>query len=166
MGETMVHQLFNEYSLWYVNLVKDYGRLPRSVSGVSDDGKQFILIVEGLNFNPAERHQFIKTILEIEKSEAFVYGSLSMTPTDEVFDITAANSQRYIVGTWRVIRASDGRAIDLQYLYTNEGQDPEKFPGAWFLTNALSVSKEDKLRYEDIWEHLRKDAQFKNRNVI
>lgn len=165
MNTDLVHQLLDEYSVWYASLVKNNGRLPRSISGVSDDGNQFTLIVEGVNFNHVERHEFIKTILEIEKSRAFVYGSLSMTPTDEVLDIIAADSQRYIVGTWRVIRASDGRALELQYLHTNEGSDPEKIPGAWFLTNALSISKVDRLKYEDIWKHLSKDAHFRNRNV-
>ena len=170
MNTDLIHQLFEEYTLWYANLIKDSGRLPRSVSGVSEDGNQFTLIVDGLDFNHIERHNFIKSVLESEQSIAYAYGSLMMTGTDkkdefeERLVIIAANSQHYVWGEWRVFRNSDGDAIGLQHSSTHEGDDPDDNPGAWFLTNALSFSKKDRVKFEGIWKHLREDAQFRNRN--
>ena len=173
MNNDLIRQLFDDHSLWHANLVRDYGRLPRTVTGVSVDGKQFLLIVEELNFNHVERHKFIKTVLESEKSTAFAYGSLVIATTtdesnefEEQLEIVAANSRRYICGSWRVIRDSDGFAMELQHLCDSERDNPEKYPLAWFLTDAPVVSKSERLRYETIWSHIRNDARFTNRKVV
>ena len=169
MSDKVLNQLLTESADWYGNFVKNNARVPTSISGVSADGKRFVFLLDVLGdmkFDHVQQHKFIKVVLEQEKVEAYIYGTLVMAfsddPTDaeEMLDLVAANSRRYVCGSWRVIRSTDGRAKEIQQVSTYEGQDSEEYPGAWFLTSALGVSSVERGEYEDLWSQLRKNAQF------
>jgi hypothetical protein len=38
--------LFEEYSEWYISLAEDYGSLPLSISGIGNNGRQFIYFLD------------------------------------------------------------------------------------------------------------------------
>ena len=169
---TDIYQLFGEHVFWYSEFIDDNAWVPKSVLGASPDGKQFIFVADVLNvmqFDHVQQHKFIKAVLEQEKAVAYVYGTLVMSHSDkqanpeERLSIIAANSRAFVSGSWRVIRGTDGRAKEIQHVSTNEGQDPDKYPGAWFLTgaNALGISDIERRNFNDVWAQLRKDVQFR-----
>ena len=88
---------------------------------------------------------------------AFVFGSLYVTEeNNQVLSIIAANSSNYIYGSWDIIRNGDsGENIELTNYSKHTGDDPERHPGAWFLTESLRLIEEKISRYENIWEEMR-----------
>lgn len=115
----LLADLFEEYSLWYSSLAGEYGTLPRSISGVAEDGRQFIYLLDGLELHHMVRNKFIRFVLEEMQSVAYAYGSLDIRGESdegelvELLDVVAADMERYITGSWQVIRGQDGRVTDL-----------------------------------------------------
>jgi hypothetical protein len=167
--------LFNEFVVWYTNLVKTHGQIPRALTGVSEDGAQFILILDGLGLNHVERHKFIKFVLESERSIAYAYGSLNMSTTDiedqleEVLDIIVADAQHYVAGTWRVVRDDAGRATELKQKGSYEGDDPGQYPGppgTWYLRGSRNWSRSEAKELAEVWSRAREKALFRHRNEM
>ena len=71
MDNEICDLLFEEYRQWYESLARDQGKLPRSLSGISANGLQFIVILDGLNLNHVDRDNLIKTALRLEPSVAY-----------------------------------------------------------------------------------------------
>ena len=161
------NSLFSQYSGWYSNMVQEYGVIPKSFAGVDNKGQQFISIIEELNLDHVERHYLIKTALAMEKSTVFAFATLVMAMNEgdsteqERLQIIVGDAKSFIWGSWAVTRNGDCKAIALHHVSTLEGNDPENYPGAWFLTDALEIPESDKPRFREIWSQLRKDAQFK-----
>ncbi len=159
-------RMFAEYSEWYFNLVERFGVIPKSFAGVDANGQQFTLILEGLKLDHVGLHALIKTALDIEKSSVFAFATLSIIMDDinsspeEELQIRVGDSKSYIWGNWAVSRNADGRCVSLRHRSTLEGNDPEKYPGTWFLTNGLKVSEADQQKYREIWSSLREKAHF------
>jgi hypothetical protein len=139
----LLADLFEEYSEWYSSLAKENGSLPRSISGVAEEGMQFIYLIDALELHHMVRNKFIRFVLDELSSVAYAYGSLDIRgdseegQLEEVLDIVAADSRQYIMGSWRVIREKEGKVVDLQHMGTREGDDPEKHSGSWFLAGQI-----------------------------
>jgi hypothetical protein len=164
-----VRELFNEYALWYATLARDHGSLPRSISGVSPDGKQFIALLEGMSLDHIQRHYFIKRALKLEGANVFAYASLIGTydeqaqQVDERLQIISGNNERFLRGEWNVYRDSEGSVLSIEPLQQHEGSNPQDLPGAWFLTDALTITADETHRYDAIWYAMRSDVQFRDR---
>ena len=167
----LLTDLFEEYSLWYSSLAEENGTLPRSISGVAEDGRQFLFLLDGLELHHMVRNKFIRFVLNELKSVAYAYGSLDRRGESdegelvELLDIVAADAKHYITGSWQVIRGQDGRVIDLLHRGRSEGDDTEKHSGSWFLTGSIRFSEVEKARYGAIWEEAKPEVIFKERNV-
>jgi hypothetical protein len=167
----LLADLFEEYSLWYSILAGEYGTLPRSISGVAEDGRQFIYLLDGLELHHMVRNKFIRFVLEEMQSVAYAYGSLDIRGESdegelvELLDVVAADMERYITGSWQVIRGQDGRVTDLLHRGTREGRDTEKHPGSWFLAGSVRFSEVEKARYGVIWQEAKSEVIFKDRNA-
>ncbi len=167
----LLADLFEEYSLWYSSLAEEYGTLPRSISGVAEDGRQFIYLLDGLELHHMVRNKFIRFVLDELKSVAYAYGSLDIRGESdegelvELLDLVAADTERYITGSWQVIRCKDGRVSDMLHRGTREGTDTEKHPGSWFLTGSVRFSEAEKARYGALWDEAKAEVIFKDRNA-
>ncbi|NTW51652.1 MAG: hypothetical protein HGB22_03595 [Chlorobiaceae bacterium] len=170
-SRALLAELFEEYSEWYYSLAEENGVLPRSVSGVSDEGKQFIYMIDGLDLHHMVRNKYLRYVLDEHHSVAYAYGGLALRgdseqgEIEEVLDIVAADSKRYILGHWRLIRGEEGKIIGLMHMGTSEGDDPEKQPSAWFLAGAIRFTEPEKLKFGSIWEQAKGDVIFKDRSV-
>jgi hypothetical protein len=168
---TLLAELFEEYSEWYSSLAIENGVLPRSISGVSEAGRQFIYLIDDLELHHMVRNKYIRFVLEEHRSVAYVYGGLVLRDDsdrgeiEEVLDVVSADSQHYIMGHWRVIRGDDGKVDDLQHMGTSEGDDPEKHAGSWFLAGSLRFTEPEKVRYGSIWDAARPNVIFTDRNA-
>ncbi len=167
----LLSELFEEFSEWYSSLAKENGIVPRSISGVSEEGRQFIYLIDELELHHMVRNKYIRFVLEEHHSAAYAYGGLAlrgdgdMGAIEEVLDVVAADSKHYIMGHWRVIRGEGGNVADLQHLGTTEGDDPEKQPGTWFLAGSIRFTDAEKVRYGTIWEDAKPKVIFSDRNA-
>jgi len=165
----LLADLFEEYSQWYSSLAEDYGSLPRSISGVGGDNRQFIYLLDGLELHHMVRNKYIRFVLDSMNSRAYAYGSLDLRgdseegELQELLDIVAADAFHYIAGSWRVVRAGDGRVTDLVHLGTSEGDDTQKHAGSWFLAGSSRFSEAEKERFGAIWNEARTGVIFKDR---
>lgn len=165
----LLADLFEEYSLWYSSLAEEYGTLPRSISGVGGNGRQYIYLLDGLELHHMVRNKYIRFVLDEMNSLAYAYGSIDLRgeseeeELQEILDLVAADSGHYIKGSWRVVRGEDGRVTALLHLGTREGDDTEKHPGSWFLTGSIRFSEPEKARYAAIWEAALPGVTFKDR---
>jgi hypothetical protein len=167
----LLAELFEEYSEWYFSLAEENGVLPRSVSGVSEEGRQFIYLIEGLDMHHMARNKYLRFVLDEYHSVAYAYGGLALRgdseqgEIEEVLDIVAADSKHFIMGHWRVSRGDEGKIIGLQHMGTSEGDDPEKHPSAWFLAGAIRFTEPEKVKFGSIWEQAKPDVMFNDRNT-
>jgi hypothetical protein len=165
----LLHELFEEYSEWYFSLAEEEGFLPRSISGVDADGRQFIYLTDGLTLQPMARNKFLRYVLDEHHAMAYAYGGLSLRgdsdlgEIEEIFDVVAADAKHYIKGHWKVIRGEDGRVSGLMPMGVREGDDPEKHPSSWFLAGAIRFTDAEKLKFGGLWEAAKAEALFKNR---
>jgi len=165
----LLAELFEEYSEWYLSLAGENGVLPRSISGIAEDGRQFIYLIDDLELHHMVRNKFIRFVLDENKSVVYAYGGLALRgdsevgEIEEVLDVVAADSKQYIMGHWRVARGEDGKVAALQHLGTREGDDPEKHPGSWFLSGALRFSEAEQVKYGSIWNAAKPGVIFNDR---
>ena len=165
MSDKMLDQLFTECTDWYKKIVINTPDVPKVLYGITSGTERFFFLLDFLNelqMDHRQRHKFIKVVLEEENAEAYVYGTLVMTIPDrrEYLDLVAADTHRYIWGTWQVIRNSDDRVQSLQFSKKGGYQDPEEYPGAWFLTDTLSVTKNERRSYSKMWNQFRNIVQL------
>lgn len=167
----LLADLFEEYAEWYMNLAEDKGILPRSISGVSPDGRQFIYLIDNLELLPMARNKYIRFVLDEHRSVAYAYGGLAlrgdsdMGEIEEVLDVVAADAGRYIMGHWRVTRGEDGSIEALQHLGTAVGSDPEKHPATWYLTGAIRFKESEQVKFGSLWEQARPEVIYNDRSA-
>ena len=163
MEETQAEQLFEELCSWYLSVARDYAAIPQAFAGITISGKRFIALLDGIELNHVERHQFVKFALEREKAVAFVYGSLTHAFDDsqsepvEELAINAGTANHYRFKTWAVKRLVDPKRIELIPASQFEGSNPGEVIGAWFLTPELTVPDQSLARFLRLWESMEKD---------
>jgi hypothetical protein len=163
--------LFEEYSEWYISLAEDYGSLPRSISGIGKNGRQFIYFLDGLELHHMVRNKFMRFVLEDFSAIAYAYGSLDIRGDSEegglveVLDIVAADTKQYISGSWRVIRDAESKVTGLAHEGTHEGDDPDKHSGSWFLRGSFRFTDAENVRFRALWQEAKPGVVFKDRNA-
>lgn len=164
-----MNDLLEEYSVWYQNLARDHGRLPNTISGISADGNQFIFILDGLSLNHVDKNNFIITILTIERSETFMYGTLFGVyneETDEILEelsISVGTTRSAIENKWSVDRVS-GEVPKLIFKDKYRRDSPQDYPNMWFLTGLKKVSDSDYKRFEKLWSEVQDQVRRQSRN--
>jgi hypothetical protein len=146
--------LLNEFAVWYYRL-SEKGLLPRTLSGINASGQQFLLRLDDVTLSDNERHQLIRTILQKEDAVCYAYGGLIQQEDGEHLTLVTATADQYVIGSWLVLR-EEGISLEQRELW--EGDNPAEVPAAWFLTAAVSVSDEDRSRYQAIWKELSEHA--------
>jgi hypothetical protein len=168
----LLRELFEEYSEWYFSLAEENGILPRSISGVAEDGRQFIYLIDGLTLQTMSRNKYLRFVLDEHRSIAYAYGGLALRgdsdlgEIEEVLDVVAADSKQYVLGHWRVFRGEDGKVTGLKPMGTSEGNDPEKHSSSWFLAGAIRFTDNERVKYGGIWEQARSEVIIKERNSL
>lgn len=169
-SKELLRDLFEEYTEWYFSVAEEDGVLPRSISGISADGKQFIYLIDGLTLPPLVRNKYLRYILDEHHSAVYAYGGLAlrgdsdMGEIEEVLDVVAANAEYYIMGHWKVIRGDNGKVSGLKPMGVSEGDDLEKHSSTWFLAGAIRFTDTEKLKYGGIWEEAKAEVLFHDRN--
>ncbi|NTU52876.1 MAG: hypothetical protein HGA97_04070 [Chlorobiaceae bacterium] len=167
----LLRTLFEEYSEWYFSLAEEEGVLPRSVSGVADDGKQFIYLMDSVSLPPLVRNKYIRFVLHEHHSKVYAYGGVALRgdsefgEIEEVLDVVTADSTSYLIGHWRVLREEGGLLTGLQSMGIHEGDDLEKYPGTWFLAGAITFTDAERIKYGALWEQSKPEAMFTDRNA-
>ncbi|NTV02874.1 MAG: hypothetical protein HGB04_08880 [Chlorobiaceae bacterium] len=175
MGElasgALLEELFEEYSEWYLCLAGDDGVLPRSISGVSGDGRQFIYMIDDLELHHMARNKYLRFVLDQNAAMAYAYAGLALrgdsdqAEIDEVLDVVVADAERYIIGHWKVIRREDGAIAGLKNLGTRQGDDLQKQPASWFLSGSIRFNEAEMARFGSIWEADRPGVTFNDRSA-
>jgi hypothetical protein len=166
--ENLLNALYSEYVQWYIEIANKGGHIPRSISGVDKNGNQFIFVLEGFNLDHIERDNFIKVILKEELSTHYAYGTLMNAFNDESemleeeLNVITASAERYIYGVFTVLRSESG-SMELKSKGVWEGDDPENYPGMWFLSNPPVLPDVDLKKYVKMWKASRNEAFFKQR---
>lgn len=167
----LLGELFEEYSEWYMSLAEDCGSLPRSISGISENLRQFIYLLDDVELHHMIRNKFLRFVLDDFAAAAYAYGSLDIRGDsdegrlEEVLDVIAADKEHYIAGSWRVIRDEEGRVTGLVHLGIRKGDDHEKQAGAWFLSGSIRFTDAENARYRSLWENAKPGVVFKDRNA-
>jgi hypothetical protein len=167
---TLLEELFDEYSTWYLSLAAEEGVLPRSVSGVSGDGRQFIYMIDDLELHHMARNKYLRFVLDGNDSVAYAYGGLALRgdsdlgEIEEVLDVVAADSKRYILGQWKVIRSDGERITGLKHIGSRQGEDLDQQPVAWLLGGSIRFTEAEKGRFGSLWESARARVTFIDRN--
>lgn len=163
-----IADLFEEYAAWYEALAAD-GHLPRTLSGVSGAGRQFIIMLDDLELLPMARNKYIRYLLEENGAVLYAYGGIALrgdsdlgVPQEEL-DVVAASSSDFMAGSWKVVRAPDGSVEELLHLGTRSGSDPQEHPGCWFLCGDVRFSEIERERFAALWEAAREGVVFSDR---
>ena len=165
MSTTDPEQLFeylNEFAYWYQQMARK-GELPRALSGINASDEQFVVRLDGLVLPDEERHRLIRCILLQEASVSYAYGGrlVQADRAEEVIALITASKDYYFMSTFELIRDDQ---VFLKQTDLWEGDNPDDIPGAWFLTHAVSLNDQDSLRYQSLWQDLRHQARFLDRN--
>jgi hypothetical protein len=167
----LLPELFEEYSEWYLELAAGHGVLPRSISGVSAEGRQFIYLLDSLELHHMARNKYLRFVLDEQRSVAYAYGGIALRGdsdegrVEEVLDVVAADSKRYIMGNWLVVRGEEGTVAGLKHMGTTTGDDPEKHPASWFLSGSIRFTDPERARYAVIWEQAAGEVTFSERSA-
>lgn len=166
----LLRELFEEYKEWYFSVAEEDGVLPRSISGIDADGKQFIYLLDELSLQTLARNKYLRYVLDAQRSVVYAYGGLALRgdsdlgEIEEVLDVVAASAEHYFIGQWKVIRGEDGDVTSLMPMGIREGDDLEKHPSTWFLAGAIRFSDAEKLKYGTLWEEAKPEVLFHDRN--
>ncbi len=169
MSGEILADLFDEYSEWYLSLAAEYGSLPRSLSGLSKDGRQFIYLLDDLDLHHMMRNKYLRYVLDDFNAVAYAYGGIDLrgdsdvAEVAEVLSVSAADSEHYITGDWRVVRDEKGKVADLVHMGSRQGNDPEEHPGSWFLAGSVSFSEAEKTRFGALWNEEKSGVIFRDR---
>lgn len=157
--------LLYEFAFWYQNLAVKK-ELPRALSGIDEQGRQFLIRLDGIALDHDERHVLLHTILTEEQSICYAYGGVVQRTDQEggedQLTLIVATDAYFVMGDWAVKRSPD---IELEQTELWEGDNPQEVPGAWLLTDAVEHEKNDEARYQNIWKELRQQARFLQRPV-
>ena len=166
----LLRELFEEYKEWYFSVAEEDGVLPRSISGIDADGKQFIYLLDGLTLQTMARNKYLRFVLDANRSVVYAYGGLALRgdsdlgEIEEVLDVVAASAERYITGHWKVMRGEDGGITSLMPMGVREGDDLEKQSSTWFLAGAIRFTDAEKLKYGALWDEAKPEVLFHDRN--
>jgi hypothetical protein len=153
-------ELLNEFAYWYRKLAEKR-ILPRALSGINAQGEQFLIRFDGVTLDHHERHKLIHTILKEEQSVCYAYGGVvnelkeSEAQSAAQLRLLAATHAYFVMSAWEVEFRPSFRFEQTELW---EGDNPEEIPSAWFLTDAIEVSKEEAARYKAIWWEMREQA--------
>ncbi|ACF11375.1 conserved hypothetical protein [Chlorobaculum parvum NCIB 8327] len=166
-----LRELYEEYLDWYLSIAEENGVLPRSISGVDADGKQFIYLIDGLTLQPMARNKYLRYVLDEHQSVAYAYGGLALRgdsdlgQIEEVLDVVAADANQYVMGHWQVIRGEGNKVTSLRPMGVTEGTDPEKHPASWYLAGAIRFTDKEKEKYGTLWDEAQPSVMFNDRNA-
>jgi hypothetical protein len=170
-SKELLRDLFEEYSEWYFTLAEERGSVPRSISGVSGDGSQFIYLIDEVTLQPIARNKYIRFVLNEHHSSAYAYGGIALRgdndpgEIEEVLDVVTADSDHYCMGRWRVMRGEQGEVSALVPMGFREGDDPEKHQATWYLAGSIRFTDSERQKYGALWEADRPAVIFRDRDT-
>jgi hypothetical protein len=99
--------LAGELAIWFQNLGAEGVLLPRAFSGITQDGKQAIIILAGLSFDHVQRRDFITWLCRHEQFVAYAYATLVCIADDDDFDPAIHAAPRRVTEGLQISASSD-----------------------------------------------------------
>jgi len=156
----MIEKLLKQTEEWYQSLVEDHGRLPCSLGGTNAQEDQFVFILDGLELDHVEKHEFIRFVLNEEKSEYFQYGVLNGVFDEdsesilEELTLTAGNGKSAITSYWKVNRDEDGHPT-LEFKTRSTTDNPCDYIPTSFLCKHAPTDPVKLEKYHALWATIR-----------
>jgi len=156
----MIEKLLQQTEEWYQSLVTDHGRLPCSLGGTNAKEDQFVFIMDGLELDHVEKHEFMRFVLREEKSEYFQYGVLNGVFDDETQSIreeltlTAGNNKTALTSYWYVHRDEDGHPT-IEFKKRLSVDDPCNYIPTSFLCEHAPAEPAKLEKYHALWATIR-----------
>jgi hypothetical protein len=73
-GEDPVDRLLNELHEWYASMA-DAGNMPRAFTGIKADGRQFVVVLDGLGLDHVQYRQFLAWLCVQESITSYAYAA-------------------------------------------------------------------------------------------
>jgi len=165
----LLHALFNEFTSWHRGMALNHGVVPKTLSGVAADGRQFLVQLTGIRVRSTELHAFMQTVLAAENAIAYATGSL-MGHTGEQGElveeiyIVSASSTACIQGFATLQKDADNAITGLGDFSRYEDCCPEDSVHTSLLAGVdAGTTAAESDRYLSVWREIKKTAQFRQR---
>lgn len=159
--------LIGEFSAWFETLGAK-GILPRAFTGVTNGGKQAVIILTGLPFDHIQRREFLIWLCRNEGFVAYAYGTQVGIADDsssfnEGLDIYASSNHYDASRTLGIERQTGGNIRFSEQHHTVLPAKPDNglFFGLQRSNQSISVNNEELFR--QVWRDLRSKAMWRQR---
>lgn len=159
--------LVGEFSTWFETLGTK-GILPRAFTGVTDDGKQAVIILTGLPLDHIQRREFLIWLCRNEGFVAYAYGTqvgIADDPSsfNEGLDIYASSDHYDASLTLGIERHADGsiRFSKQHHAVLSAKRDNGLFFG--LQRSNQSIPPHNELLFRELWRDLKSKAMWRQR---
>lgn len=165
IAETLVEEFAN----WYSNLGAA-GAIPRAFSGVTEDWRQFIVVLTGIPIEERNRREFLIWLCRREAVIAYIYGTHvgiaddhSVPPTiSEAVDLYASSANLNISLTMHLKRDADSKIIYSRSEIYKSTNFSEWYPFLNLQSVSNSIDSNEERTYEIVWQELRKKVLWRH----
>jgi len=161
-------ELAEEFDVWFRNLGSQ-GIIPRAFTGVTSDGRQFVVVLSGLSLNHSQRRNFLIWLCRHEQFVAYAYGTLvgiaqkSSDTLAEGLDIYSSSSACDVSISLSVHRLKDAT---VEYTETFKKVVRERLGNLLFFQlqhSAEEISSDAEKTFRRAWCDLKPKAMFRQR---
>ncbi len=158
--------LIAEFVVWFQNLGAK-GILPRAFTGVTNDGKQAVIVLTGLPLDHIQRREFLIWLCRNEGFVAYAYGThvgiaKDTSTVTECLDIYAS-SNRYDASKTLRIEEQDGT---IQFFDQHHAVLPTNHGNGIFFglqrSDEIIPSNNDRL-FRELWAELKSNCMWRQR---
>jgi hypothetical protein len=170
-----VDSLADEFEDWYRKLSEINHAAPRAISGITSDGKQFILILKDIPWTGTEhvqRRNFIYWLLQKENIIAYVYGSLMQDQDSQKCIHIIADDGNNIVHKLMPIIIKDNKkeGYDTPTVHRAKHYEREWHPFTNLMApdsiDVTSLNQNDLEFFDNVWKAMRSKCLWRDRRVI
>jgi len=165
----LLQSLFNEFTSWHRGMALNNGAVPKTLSGVAADGRQFIVQLSGIRVRSNELYSFMKTVLAVENAVAYATGCLlghtgeQGELVEEIY-VVSASSNACIQGFATLERDADNVITGLGNFTEYADCCPEDSVYTSLLSGvANGTASAEADRFVSVWLEIKKTAQFRQR---
>ena len=160
-GGDAADRLLEEFRGWYLKMA-DAGNMPRAFTGIKADGRQFVVVLEGLGFDHVEYRQFLAWLCMRESIESYVYAR----PLQVIDESDAENPKVQIELALCASSASTDAALTMTadrlesgaIRYGNPVRHGYDGPFAGLQRQAPELAPNQSRVFDELWQDLRTKA--------
>lgn len=164
-ADDIAEQLAAQVEQWFANLAKR-GEIPRAFTGVTPDGRQLIVILNGLPFDHVKRRDFLIWLCQKYRMIAYAYathvGKMLEHGTVEGLDIYASSYTKDVFISLSLDRHVDGSIHYARDFYLSEPAKVQKnqiFAGLHRSFQSSNLASREE--FEKVWANLESKVQWR-----